>query len=98
MTLAECIHTRYHVSGPKRYDFDPKAQTWYCRRDQSELHTLLADELSGMLQQHIVLNKANEGLYVGMSYLDMACVERRCISKQTHAVCIWSAWTLWGLP
>ncbi len=34
------------LSGPKRYDFDPKSQQWVYARDQSKLKDLLESELS----------------------------------------------------
>ncbi|GAA5912079.1 ferroxidase [Sporobolomyces salmoneus] len=37
------------LSGPKRYDFDPKEKVWFYARDGSTMHGLLNEELRGLL-------------------------------------------------
>lgn len=37
-------------SGPKRYDFDPKARVWFYARDGSTMDGLLNEELRSLLE------------------------------------------------
>ncbi|GAA5828351.1 hypothetical protein JCM5353_004802 [Sporobolomyces roseus] len=51
------------ISGPKRYDFDPKERTWFYARDGSTMNGLLNEELRGLLEDkeiHIVLETGEE--------------------------------------
>ncbi|GAA5883087.1 hypothetical protein JCM16303_006083 [Sporobolomyces ruberrimus] len=42
------------LSGPKRYDFDPKKKVWFYARDGSTMHGLLNEELRSLLKDETV--------------------------------------------
>ena len=48
------------VSGPLRYDYDPKQKAWIYHRDGHALHERLREELLGMFGGDLDLNGLNE--------------------------------------
>ena len=48
------------MSGPLRYDYDPKQKSWIYHRDGHALHARLREELLGMFGGDLDLNGLNE--------------------------------------